>query len=111
MNHVAPSRELDRVPACAAASIKNLRTRQGPAIDQPLSNHGALFTNRPVDQEVERPRVLGVEGTTRDLVHTDAEFVGLTIWGLACERRAEAPENQSGRAAPLVGCRPVLHRH
>lgn len=71
MNDVAPSRELDRVPTGTAAGIKDLRAWQDPAIDQPGSDHSAFFTNRPIDKEVERPRVLGVEGTTRDFAHAD----------------------------------------
>ena len=71
MNRVAPPRELERVPPRSAAGVKDLRARQDAAIDQPRGNHGAFFSNRPIDEKVERPRVLGVERTTRDLVHTE----------------------------------------
>lgn len=78
MNNVTPSRELDRVPARPAARIKDLRAWQYTAIDQPRSDRRAFFMNGPIDKEVERPRVLGVEGTIRDFAHTDGEFVGPT---------------------------------
>ncbi len=69
MNDVAPPRELDRVPTRPAAGIKDCRARPNATFYQPRGDRGAFFTDRPIDEEVERPGVFGVERTTRDLVH------------------------------------------
>jgi hypothetical protein len=35
--------------------VKESRARQDAAIDQPRGNHGAFFSNRPIDEKVETP--------------------------------------------------------
>lgn len=78
MSHVPSTRELDRVPTCPAAAIKDLRARPDAAVDQPPGDHGAFLANGSIDEEVERPGVLCVERATHDLVHRNVVFVGLT---------------------------------
>ncbi len=77
MKDVSAPREFDRVPACPAAGVENLRAGQDATVYQPRGNHGAFFTNRPIDEEVECPGIFGVERTTRGLVH-HVVFVGVT---------------------------------
>ena len=61
---VTPAHELAGISACSAAGIEQRRARKDATLVEPVCDRGAVLTNRTVDQQIERPRVLAVERAT-----------------------------------------------
>jgi hypothetical protein len=75
MDNVAAACEFARVSSRPAAGIEDLRSRQNPAANKPGGDHGAFLLDRPVNDQIERPGVFSVEGTTKGVIHLDLDIV------------------------------------
>ena len=64
-NGITSAREFASISACSTAGIKQRCARKDAPLTEPGSDRGALLTDRTVDQQIERPRVLTVKGATR----------------------------------------------
>ena len=68
-NGIASAHEFASISACSTAGIKKRCARKDAPLTEPGSDRGALLTDRTVDQQIERPRVLTVKRATRLLGH------------------------------------------
>ena len=61
-NGITSARELAGISACSTAGIKKRCARTDAPLTEPGGDRGVLLTDRRVDQQIERPRVLTVKG-------------------------------------------------
>src|SRR5918993_573315 len=68
-NGIPTPREFASISARSTAGIEKHCAGKDAPLAEPGGDRGALLTDRAVDQQVERPRVLAVKGATRLLGH------------------------------------------
>jgi hypothetical protein len=73
VDNVASACQLDRISARSATRIEKAGARKDAAFDQPGRHRRAFLADRTIDQEIERPRVLGIERSTGILGHLDED--------------------------------------
>jgi hypothetical protein len=93
MNDVASTCQLCRMTACPASRIEEFGAREDAPLDQPGNHCRALFTDRTINQQVEGPRVLGIERAADIVVHVGESSLRAL--------------RKSG-SLPVVGCRAAL---
>ena len=69
MDNVAAACEFARVPPGPAARIADERSRQNVAVNEPRRDDGAFLPDGPVDDQIEGPRVFGIERTMERILH------------------------------------------
>jgi hypothetical protein len=74
MDNVATACQFTGVSARPAAGIEDRRSWQNLPVHKPGGHHGAFFLDRPVNEQIERPRVLSVERARKGLTHLDVVF-------------------------------------
>ena len=74
-NDITSARKFASISTCSTARIKKRCARKDTPITEPGGDGGALLTDRPVDQQVERPGVLTVKRTTGLLGHVSQQTV------------------------------------
>ena len=67
MNGVPSPCQLNRIPSRPASGVEKPCTRQDTPFDQPRRDRRAFLADRPIDDQVERPCVVGVERPAGDL--------------------------------------------
>ena len=73
------AREFVGISACPTTGIEQRRAWRDPSLDQPGRDRCALLTDRTIDQQIERPCVLSVEGTAGVLGHGSTECRTTTV--------------------------------
>jgi hypothetical protein len=60
---IPAAREFGGISACPTAGIEQRRARTDAPLNQPGHDGSTPLSDRTVDQQIERPRVLAVKGT------------------------------------------------
>ena len=60
-NGITSAREFVSISACSTAGIKKRCARKDAPLTEPSGDRGTLLTDRTVNQQIERPRVLTVK--------------------------------------------------
>src|SRR4029078_612976 len=66
---ISAARAFAGVSSCPTAGIEQRRARKDAPLNQPGCDRCALLTDRTIDQQIERPRVLAVKGTAGSRCH------------------------------------------
>ena len=94
MYQVPTACQLNGMAACAASGIEQLAARQNTTLDHPSNHRRTLFAEWAIDQQVERPRVLRVERSSKTLSHS---------WMRALDLRDISTRSSHVKLAPC-GC-------